>query len=116
MATSVHMRMRRPLVGWVDEHETEKTPIRNYKLFKELTSEWLDLSMQLIQAEEGKGEKKKAQKARELGTLKLFKWKVLCLLRYYFCLTQSKKHPIVTQFGKSPAQEENFKRKKEREL
>lgn len=45
-----------------EDKQTVENQIKNYKLFRELTSEWLDLSMQLIQAKGEKGPKKKGRK------------------------------------------------------
>jgi len=45
-----------------EDRRDVENQIRNYKLFKELTAEWLDLSMQLIQIHEGKDRKKKRAK------------------------------------------------------
>ena len=45
-----------------EDREGIEVQIRNYRLFKELTSEWLDLSMQIVQIQASASPAKRSKK------------------------------------------------------
>ncbi len=45
-----------------EDREGVEIQIRNYRLFKELTSEWLDLSMQIVQIQANASSTKRSKK------------------------------------------------------